>query len=364
MSGLGPRSWRGIAARIALVAFASAVVGVAILAAGVWFVGGQTFTALMVEAGDEADHAREMFDSSVTGVLLLTVAVAALASLVMALLLGRWLARPIAEAGRAAHRVAAGDYAARVPPGGPAELADLATSFNVMAASLQEQESLRRELVANAAHELRTPLTNLSGYLEALRDGVIEPDASTYESLWEEAQRLVRLAHSLDDLTDADGSERATPAETIDLSAQLQAALELARPGFDARRLTVAREWPEGLLVVGQPDHVKQVIANLITNAARYTPAGGNVTVAAREDVDGVRVTVENDGEGIPPTDLPHVFERFYRVEKSRDRAHGGAGIGLAIVKELVEAGGGRVGAESGPGRTRFWFSLPRAGRA
>lgn len=361
MSGGRPRAapWRGIAARIALVAFASAAVGVGILAAGVWLVGGQTFTELMVEAGDEADHAREMFDASVTGVLLLTVVVAALASLLMAVLLGRWLARPIAEAGRAAHRVAAGDYAARVPPRGPDELADLAESFNVMAASLQEQERMRRELVANAAHELRTPLTNLSGYLEALRDGVIQPDAKTYESLWDEAQRLVRLAHSLDGLTDADREARATPAAVVDLSAQLQAALELARPAFEARRISVERRWPDGLLVLAHPDHVKQVIANLVSNAARYTPVDGRVTVSASDDAAAVRVTVENEGEGIPADDLPRVFERFYRVEKSRDRTLGGAGIGLAIVKELVEAGGGRVGAESTAGHTRFWFSLP-----
>jgi two-component system sensor histidine kinase BaeS len=351
--------WQGMAARIALVAFASAAVGVSILAAGVWLVGGKTFTDLMVAAGDEADHAREMFDASVTWVLLLTLIVAALASLVMAVVLARWLARPIAATSRAAHRIAAGDYAARVPPSGPGELADLAKSFNLMAASLEEQERLRRELVANAAHELRTPLTNIGGYLEALRDGVVVADRSTYESLWEEAQRLVRLAHSLEDLSEADRAGHARPRVMVDLSAQLEAALELARPGFDARAITVERRWPEGALVRADPDHLKQVLANLLNNAVRYTPTGGRVTVEAVARAADVTVSVENDGDGIPAADLPRVFERFYRVEKSRDRAQGGAGIGLAIVKELVEAAGGRVGAESAAGHTRFWFSLP-----
>ena len=198
------------------------------------------------------------------------------------------------------------------------------------------------------------------GYLEAIRDGVIQPDQGTYESLLEETERLVRLAHALDDLALGDAaSKHAHPVE-IDLAAQLRGAAELVRPTFESRGLTLERRWPEPLPARADPDQFAQVLSNLLQNAARYAPTDGVVTLSAEQRHDTVLVSVTNSGESIPAADLPHVFERFYRVEKSRDRARGGAGIGLAIVKQLVEGWGGRVGAESAGGRTRFWFSLPQ----
>jgi two-component system sensor histidine kinase BaeS len=316
------------------------------------------FTDLMVEAGDSAEHARAMYDESVTTVVIAAVIVAALASVVLAMVLARMLARPLAAVGRAARRIAAGDYGARVPRGGPEELVSLADSFNQMAASLERQEQMRRDFIANAAHELRTPLTNLQGYLEALRDGVIGADRSTYESLWDEAERLVRLSHSLDAL--AEGDAATAPAlEEVDLVAAIRAALDLAQPVMDRAGLTIVADLPATLPARANADHLAQVLANLVSNAARYTQRGGTVMVTAERRPADLLVSVVNTGEGIPPGDLERVFERFYRVEKSRDRARGGAGIGLAIVKQLVEAGGGRVGAESHDGQTRFWFSLP-----
>ncbi len=313
----------------------------------------------MVEAGDSADHAQAMYDESVTTVVIAAVVVAALASIVLAIVLARMLAHPLAEVGAAARRVAAGDYAARVPREGPEEISSLADSFNQMAASLERQEVMRRDFIANAAHELRTPLTNLQGYLEALRDGVITPDRATYDSLWDEADRLVRLSHSLDALAEGDAATMPPPVEELDLAAAIRAALELAQPTLDRADLTVITDLPSKLPARANPDHLAQVLGNLLSNAARYTPAGGTVTVRAEQRVADLLVSVSNSGEAIPADDLDRVFERFYRVEKSRDRARGGAGIGLAVVKQLVEAGGGRVGAESGNGQTRFWFSLP-----
>lgn len=350
---------RGIALRIGLAALASAALGLAILAIGVTVVGAGIFTDLMVEAGDSAEHARAMYDESVTTVVIAAVIVASLASIVLATLLARMLARPLAEVGRAARRVAAGEYAARVPREGPEELLSLADSFNQMAASLERQEQMRRDFIANAAHELRTPLTNLQGYLEALRDGVITADRTTYDSLLDEAERLVRLSRSLDSLAEGDSSTASPALQELDLVAAIRAALDLAQPVLDRAGLTVAVELPDAVLARANPDHLAQVLANLVSNAARYTPRGGAVTIRAERRPADLLVSVVNTGEGIPPDDLERVFERFYRVEKSRDRARGGAGIGLAIVKQLVEAGGGRVGAESGDGQTRFWFSLP-----
>jgi two-component system sensor histidine kinase BaeS len=293
-------------------------------------------------------------------VLVLAVVAAAVGSVVSALFLARRLARPLAGIGAAARRVAGGDYAARVPRTGPEELASLADSFNQMAASLEEGERLRRDLIANTAHELRTPLTNLTGYLEGLRDGVITPSTATYDSLLEETERLARLARSLDSLAEGDRSGRPARLVEIDLAAQLAAAAELARPGLETKGIGLDRVWASDLRAAADPDQLAQVLGNLLQNAGRYTPQGGRVTIAAAVRSDTVEVSVTNTGDGIPPEDLPHVFERFYRVEKSRDRARGGAGIGLAIVKQLVEGWGGRVGAESAPGATRFWFSLPQ----
>ena len=219
---------------------------------------------------------------------------------------------------------------------------------------------MRRDFIANAAHELRTPLTNLQGYLEALRDGVIVADRATYESLWDEAERLVRLSRSLDALAEGDAADRAArapgagPRDRDPDRPRPRPAHPRAR-GPHGRRSDV----PEHLPARANPDHLAQVLGNLISNAARYTPTGGSVAVRAERRPADLLVSISNSGDGIPADDLDRVFERFYRVEKSRDRARGGAGIGLAIVKQLVEAGGGQVGAESGDGRTRIWFSLP-----
>jgi two-component system sensor histidine kinase BaeS len=350
---------RGIAGRIALAAIASAAVGLVILAVGVAVVGADAFTDLMMEAGDTAEHAREMYADSVTTVVVAASLLAVLASITLAIVLARMLARPLDEVGAAARRIADGDYAARVPREGPEELASLADSFNQMAASLERQESMRRDFIANAAHELRTPLTNLQGYLEALRDGVIVADRATYESLHEEADRLVRLSRSLDALAEGDAGTSLPMLVDLDLSAAVQAAVELAAPSLERAGLRLETDIPPALPARADPDRLAQVLANLLSNAVRYTAAGGTVTVRAERRPSDVLISILNTGEAIPPEDLDRVFERFYRVEKSRDRARGGAGIGLAIVKQLVEQGGGRVGADSSGGLTRFWVSLP-----
>lgn len=350
---------RSLATRIALAAIISAAVGLAILAAGVAVVGGDAFMHLMTEAGQSAAAARAMYDESVLTVIVLASLVAGAASIILAFILARMLARPLRQIGTAARRIAEGDYGARVPRAGPEEVASLADSFNQMAAGLEQQEQLRRDFIANAAHELRTPLTNLQGYLEALRDGVLIADRATYESLHEEADRLVRLSRSLDALAEGDAGAAPFDPVPLDLSSSIASALALAGPALERAGLRLQVDCPTSLPAFADPDRLAQVLANLLSNAVRYTPPGGTVTVRAARRPGDVLISIANTGEGIPPTDLERVFERFYRVEKSRDRAHGGAGIGLAIVKQLVEGGGGRVGAESRDGLTRFWFSLP-----
>jgi two-component system, OmpR family, sensor histidine kinase BaeS len=354
-----PLAPRGVGSRIAAAAILVAVIAVAILTVGTLVLGADAFINLMTADGHPAEAARSMFDDSVRRVVLIALVVAVVAATVLSAALGRRIARPLRDVGRGARRIAAGDYAARVPRAGPEELADLADSFNQMATALEAQERMRRELIANAAHELRTPLTNLQGYLEALRDEVIPADRATFESLWDEAERIVRLSRSLDVLAEGDAQQGLASVVDLDVAAAVRSATELVAPAMTAAGLACEVDVPSTLPGRADPDGLAQVLANLLQNALRYTPRGGTVWVAAEASRSEALVSVANTGPGIPPEDLPHVFERFYRVEKSRDTAHGGAGIGLAIVQALVESFGGRVGAESGNGMTRIWFSLP-----
>ena len=348
---------RSVAARVALAAVLVSTVAVAVVAVGVLVIGAGTFAKLMAENGTSAADSQSMFNESVTRVLLVASGIAIVGSFALAIAFGRMIERPLDELARAARQIAAGSYSARVRRPAPPELASVADSFNQMAASLEDQERQRRDLILNFAHELRTPLTNLHGYLEGMRDGVVEPGPVMFRSLQDEVARLMRLSHSLDAL--ASGVDPEQRPEKLDLVQLIKALLELNGPRFESSSIKVNVELPERLPASADPDALAQIIGNLLQNAARYTPHGGTVWVKAEEQRDSTLVSVANTGAGIPPGDLSHVFERFYRVEKSRDAARGGAGIGLAIVKELVEAVGGQVGAESNAAVTRFWFRLP-----
>jgi signal transduction histidine kinase len=354
----------GIGSRIAVAAVLVAGLAVGVVAIGTLKLGSEAFVHLMTSDGHPADQARAMFDQSVGQVVLMALIVAIVTGLILSAALGHRVARPLRDVARAARLVARGDYEVRVPREGPEEVASLADSFNQMAESLQEQERFRREFIANAAHELRTPLTNLQGYLEGLRDEVIPADRATFESLWDEAERLVRLSRSLDVL--AEGDARAGPPVLVevDVAAAVRAAADLYSPSMAQADLSLDLDVTPKLRVCADPDGLAQVLGNLLQNSVRYTPRGGSVRISAEKRTADVLVAVSSTGPGIPAEDLPHVFERFYRVEKSRDAARGGAGIGLAIVRQLVESSGGIVGAESRDGLNRFWFTMPGPGRA
>jgi signal transduction histidine kinase len=356
-----PHLPRGIGSRIALAAVFVSTLAVGIVAVGTLVLGGRSFVNLMTADGHSAASAQAMFDGSVGQVVAMALIGAIIAAAVLSAVLASRIARPLRDMARAASQIAKGEYGARVSPEGPEELAALAESFNSMAASLQEQERLRRELIANAAHELRTPLTNLQGYLEALRDEVIPADRATFESLWDEAERLVRLSRSLDVLAEGDSIDAVRPIMTVDVSGAAASAADLVAPAMAQAGLEFETDLEPSLTAIAESDGLAQVLGNLLQNAVRYTPSGGTVRLRAERHSGAILVSVTNTGSDIPAADLPHVFERFYRVEKSRAVAHGGAGIGLAIVRQLVQSFGGRVGVESRHGFTRFWFSLPAA---
>jgi signal transduction histidine kinase len=345
-----------IAARIVLACTAVAVFAVAIVGLGVWWVGGEAFAKLMSTHGAAAADAHVMFDESVTQVLLIAMAVALVAAIVPALVLGERISRPLRAARRAAHQIARGEYQARVPRNGPDEVVDLADSFNAMGAALAEHERSQRDFIANAAHELVTPLTNLQGYLEALRGGVIKPEPQVFEALAGEVDRLVRLSSSLNQLSRSRPSSEMS-VQDVDIAATLRSAAELAQPAAHTKRVSLAIEG-DPVAVRADQDRLTQVVSNLLSNALDFTPYGGRIVLRCADRGADVLISVTNSGDGIPATDLPHIFERFYRVEKSRDRRHGGAGLGLAIVRQLVESAGGRVGAESANGLTTIWFTV------
>ncbi|MCA1615188.1 MAG: HAMP domain-containing protein [Acidobacteria bacterium] len=287
---------------------------------------------------------------------------AALTSAVLlSFLLIKRILGPLYQMSMITGKVARGDYTERVRVTSSDEIGELAKSFNRMTDSLQRFEQLRETMVANVAHELRAPLTNMRGYLEALSDGVLPPSRKTFELLHEETLRLAALSDDLLTLSSAADARSTLNPKKLTLREFIPHALDLFRVQFAAKEIAVETQFPDGAdEVMADPDKLGQVVHNLLQNVWQYTPRGGQVRVSVEPSPGWVRVTFANPGDGIAEEDLPFIFERFYRGEKSRSREYGGAGIGLAIVKELVEAHGGQVGAESSLAETRIWFTLPR----
>lgn len=344
--------WRLLGISLLVVAVA---VGVTALTIG--RVADAVFADLMMQFHIETEGLRRLFGSSLARSLLVTSLVAGGAGVLLSAVLVRAVTRPVGTMRDLARRVAGGDYAARAEVRGAAELVSLAASLNRMAASLQRLERLRQELVADVAHELRTPLTNLRGYLEAVREGVTPPSPATIGMLHDEVMRLVRLVEALHDLSRLDALLPRRHRAPVDVGALAERLVALRRPEFAARQIAVRVAAP-AVAVHADADLLSQALSNLLDNALKFTPPAGEVSVDVTREDGAVRVAVSNSGEGIPPGDLPFIFERFYRGEKSRSRAWGGAGIGLAIVLEVARAHGGRTGATSGGGRTTVWFTI------
>ena len=256
-------------------------------------------------------------------------------------------------------KVADGNYSERVKAISRYEGGQLADAFNHMADNLEKVERLRKNMVADISHELRTPLTNLRGYLEGLSDSVIPPSPETFRMLEQEVLRLVSLVEDLQQLAKADAAEAFLDFQELSLHELLSQIMELYRPNFQDKAIAVRWQLEPGCdTVTADRDKLLQAIRNLADNAWKYTPRGGTVTIATTCTADGVKTIFANSGAVIAAADIPYLFERFFRGDRSRSRDAGGAGIGLAIVKELIEAHGGSVGAESNENGTRIWFTL------
>ncbi len=377
MSVRGPRAraWKrsaGLATRL-LVALVLVVIAGSVTA---WLVAMAVAPALFSEhmrrAGPAVSaqatlHAEEAFRSASAISLSVALLAALAASVAVSVFLARRLGRSIAPLSHAASEVAAGRYGVRVAsPGLGAEFDEVADAFNQMAGRLERVDESRRRLLADLAHELRTPVATLAAYLEGLEDGVATLDADTTAVLRAQTTRLERLAADIAAVSAAEAHEFSLHARPVAPSDLVAAAVGAAAERYAGAGVALGGSVATGLpAVLVDPDRLAQVLGNLLDNALRHTPSGGSVLLGASSlDAARVRISVTDSGEGIAAEHLPRVFERFYRVDAARDRGHGGSGIGLAIVKALVEAHGGRVGVTSaGPGQgATFTVDLPTAG--
>jgi len=301
--------------------------------------------------------------TSINRSLLLGGSLAIAIALILTFVLSRRITSPIGALAKAARRLGRGDLSQRVQLQSEGEVAALAQAFNSMAADLEHAEQLRRNMVADVAHELRTPLSNIQGYLEAIRDRVIKPDTATIRSLNEEAALLSRLVNELQELSLAEAGELKLVYQAEDITNLIKQAVTPWQPKVTAKEISLSLDLPANLPLVNIDwQRVNQVLHNLLENAVAYTHKGGTINVAAITQSDWVEVSVSDTGEGIPAEDLPHIFERFYRVDKSRARATGGSGLGLTIAKRLVEAHGGTITVQSELRKgSHFSFTLPIA---
>jgi signal transduction histidine kinase len=345
-----------LAVHLVVIGFVMVIVWLAIdtLAAGY-------FVTLMEKYNISPEPAHAMFVDAVHRYLLWASLAAVFLAVVLSFVMMRRVLSPLSRMTVITREIAAGNFDVRVPAGSRDEVGQLARAFNQMAQSLEAIESLRRTLMIDVAHELRTPLTNMRGYLEALDDGVLPPSSETIRLLQDETLRLAQLVEDVLQLARADAAHGRLETAPLDLGQLIHETLETLSPEFARKSITVHRNAPPTPVVVAADRRrLTRVLRNLADNAARYSPEGGRVDITIEAAGRQVQIEFRNTAPELVSRDLPFIFERFYRGEKSRSRKHGGAGIGLAIVKELVEAHGGQVDARRDDDKICIRMTLPQ----
>jgi signal transduction histidine kinase len=298
-----------------------------------------------------------------TNQILLVAAVSAtLLAAAMGLFMARTLIRPINVLTTAAENMARGSLEQKVHVNSQDELAQLATAFNTMSAKVAQAHQLRRQMTADIAHDLRTPLTVIAGYIESMRDGILAPTPERLNLIYSEIDRLQDLVGDLRLLSRVDAGELPLHTQLLAPRYLLEKAAAPFQPGAEQHKVALRVEASDELPLVNVDEgRMMQVFSNLLSNALRYTPEGGEITLSAQNGADGVDITVRDNGTGIDAEILPRLFDRFFRVDDSRHNDHGESGLGLAIAKALVEAHGGSIRAESVPGQgtsMHIWLSI------
>src|SRR3954470_7545163 len=310
------------------------------------------------------DPRASLFLNTFAGYLIWALLVGLLAAIVLSVGMARLLAAPLEALTRAVRRLERGDEVQRIDTSVGGEVGALAEAFNSLASSLVRVEQLRQNMVSDIAHELRTPLTSIRGYLEAIQDGILEPNDETLATIHQELLQLTRLVDDLQELSLAEAHQLQLDFEPVDLVELAEWEVRAFLPQGAAQSIDLKLDAPVALRpVTVDAGRIRQVLANLIRNALAHTPSGGEIVVGVRERDGAALLTVADTGKGIPPADLEHIFERFYRVDKARSRRSGGTGgtgLGLTIARELVRAHGGTLAAQSVVGKgTTFSISLP-----
>jgi len=304
------------------------------------------------------------FLGAVRNSLWLAALVAILTGVALGFFFSRLISGPMKQLTLAARKVATGDFSQRVSAKTDDEIGEVSIAFNTMAEQLEEKEKSRRQLLADIAHELRNPLSIIQGNLEAWLDRVITPTSDQVASVYDETVLLSRLITDLRDLSLAEAGQLKMYQNATELGEFIFTEIASVQTRCREKQISISADLPTGLpLVLIDKDRVRQVLHNLVDNALRYTPARGKIKIGAEYKKPGwVTVTVSDTGAGISRKDLPHVFDHFYKADPSRQRGHGGAGIGLAMVKRVVELHGGKVWVKSRAGKgTTFYFTLPVA---
>jgi two-component system sensor histidine kinase BaeS len=287
--------------------------------------------------------------------LILTILILGGIAVLLSILSSRRLTRPVKELARAASAISRGDFGSRVVVSRRDEVGELAENFNHMAKALETQELLRKKLIADVAHELRTPLGAMRGEIEGMIDGLIPNDSARLQSLYEETSRLKNMVDAIEELNKAEASLLSLQRQWIDLPSFLGNIVERFRITFEEKGTFLELTCPGKVSLYADPERLSQIVLNLLSNALRATPAGGRVTIRGEIRDGTIRISVEDTGGGIGEKELPFIFERFYRG------AGGGLGIGLTIVKELVEAHGATIEAKSAPGKgSSFTIFFPK----
>ncbi len=304
------------------------------------------------------------FRQAVNDALMLAVVVAILMAGVMSWFVSWYIVRPIRDMVEVSQHIAEGNYNERLDVRSSDELGEMAQHFNQMADALATTEEIRRQLLADVSHELKTPLASIKGYMEGLQDGVVPATPDVFQLVHEEADRLQKLVQDLQELSRTEAAAIAIQVADCELGQLVETVITRFRPQFLDSNIQLETAIPDHLpKVLVDRDRTSQVLTNILGNALHYTPAGGRVMLSAKRVNASVQVSIQDTGIGLKADELKQVFQRFYRVDKSRARSSGGSGIGLTIARHLVEAQGGHLWAES-PGLNQgstFHFTLPLA---